>query len=39
MLNEKKIKYFGRKKSQSPAAGHLKVHLKEQEALVREALA
>ncbi len=32
------IKYIGRKKSASPAAGHLKVHTKEQEELVKLAL-
>jgi 2-oxoglutarate dehydrogenase E1 component len=32
------IKYIGRKKSASPAAGHLKVHAKEQEELVKLAL-
>jgi 2-oxoglutarate dehydrogenase E1 component len=32
------IKYNGRKKSASPAAGQLKLHLKEQEELVRLAL-
>ncbi|MCB1177269.1 MAG: 2-oxoglutarate dehydrogenase E1 component, partial [Leptospiraceae bacterium] len=32
------IQYVGRKRSASPAAGHLKVHLKEQEDLVKRAL-
>ncbi len=32
------IKYLGRKKSASPAAGHLKLHTKEQEELVKKAL-
>ena len=30
------IRYIGRKKSASPAAGHLKVHTKEQEELFKE---
>lgn len=32
------IRYIGRKKSASPAAGHLKVHTKEQEELVKQAI-
>ncbi|MCB1142876.1 MAG: 2-oxoglutarate dehydrogenase E1 component [Leptospiraceae bacterium] len=32
------IKYIGRKKSASPAAGHLKIHLKEQEELIKAAI-
>jgi 2-oxoglutarate dehydrogenase E1 component len=32
------LKYVGRKKSASPAAGHLKVHLKEQEEFINSAL-
>ncbi len=32
------VKYIGRKKSASPAAGHLKVHMKEQEELVKLAI-
>jgi 2-oxoglutarate dehydrogenase E1 component len=32
------IKYIGRKKSASPAAGHLKVHSKEQEELIKQAI-
>jgi 2-oxoglutarate dehydrogenase E1 component len=37
-MNGKRLHYYGRKKSASPAAGHVKVHMKEQEALVKEAL-
>ena len=32
------IRYIGRKKSASPAAGHLKVHTKEQEELIKQAI-
>lgn len=35
---DKPLKYVGRKKSASPAAGQVKVHMKEQDALVKEAL-
>ena len=38
ILGDKKFRYYGRKKSPSPAAGHVKVHMKEQEAIVKEAL-
>lgn len=38
ILGNKELRYYGRKKSPSPAAGHVKVHMKEQEAIVREAL-
>ncbi|HMW05525.1 MAG TPA: 2-oxoglutarate dehydrogenase E1 component [Leptospiraceae bacterium] len=38
ILGNKEFRYYGRKKSPSPAAGHVKVHMKEQEAIVREAL-
>jgi 2-oxoglutarate dehydrogenase E1 component len=37
-LGDRRLKYYGRKKSSSPAAGHVKVHMKEQDALVKEAL-
>jgi 2-oxoglutarate dehydrogenase E1 component len=37
-LEGKRLKYFGRKKSSSPAAGHVKVHAKEQETFIKEAL-
>jgi len=39
-MNQKagSIRYIGRKKSASPAAGHLKLHTKEQEELVKQAL-
>ncbi len=37
-LGDKRLKYYGRKKSSSPAAGHVKVHQKEQEAFIKEAL-
>ncbi|HMV77297.1 MAG TPA: 2-oxoglutarate dehydrogenase E1 component [Leptospiraceae bacterium] len=38
MDSGKQIRYVGRKKSSSPAAGHLKLHLREQEELVKTAL-
>jgi 2-oxoglutarate dehydrogenase E1 component len=38
ILGNREFKYYGRKKSPSPAAGHVKVHMKEQEAIVKEAL-